>query len=76
MSYTGYNVEDAILINEGSIKRGMFNTTYFTMYETREESSKMGNSTTNAVFADVMKKEVSGLKEGYDYSYLDKYGLL
>ena len=76
MSYTGYNVEDAILINEGSIKRGMFNTTYFTMYETREESSKMGNSTTNAVFADVMKKEVSGLKEGYDYSYLDKYGLV
>ena len=76
MSYTGYNVEDAILINEGSIKRGMFNTTYFTMYETREESSKMGDSTTNAVFADVMKKEVSGLKEGYDYSYLDKYGLV
>ena len=27
--YGGYNVEDSILFNEGSIKRGMFNTTYF-----------------------------------------------
>lgn len=40
MSYTGYNVEDAILINEGSVKRGIFNTTYYTTYEAREESSK------------------------------------
>ena len=28
MSYTGYNVEDAILINEGAIKRGIFRTSY------------------------------------------------
>ena len=77
MTYTGYNVEDAILINEGSIKRGMFNTTYYSMYETREESSKIGESKTNSVFADVMKKtEISGLKPGYDYSYLDKWGLV
>ena len=31
MCYTGYNVEDAILINEGSLKRGIFNNTYYTM---------------------------------------------
>ena len=35
--YSGYNVEDSILFNEGSIKRGMFNTTYFNMYESRRE---------------------------------------
>jgi DNA-directed RNA polymerase beta subunit len=28
MCYTGYNVEDAILVNEGALKRGLFQTTY------------------------------------------------
>ena len=35
-NYNGYNVEDAILFNEGSVKRGMFRTTYFNMYEALE----------------------------------------
>ena len=76
MSYTGYNVEDAILINEGSVKRGIFSTTYFSMYESREESSKISGATTNSTFADVMAKNASGLKLGYDYSQLDKYGMI
>jgi DNA-directed RNA polymerase II subunit RPB2 len=77
MSYTGYNVEDAILINEGSVKRGIFNTTYYSMYEAREESSKVSGSTTNSYFADVAAKPVvKGIKPGYDYSHLDKYGII
>ena len=28
MSYTGYNVEDAILFNEASVKRGIFRTSF------------------------------------------------
>lgn len=76
MSYTGYNVEDAILINQGSVNRGLFRTTYFSMYEAREESSKVTGGTTNTVFADISKENVSGLKPGYDYSHLDKWGLV
>jgi DNA-directed RNA polymerase II subunit RPB2 len=77
MSYTGYNVEDAILINEGSVKRGLFNTTYYSMYEAREESSKVSGSTTNSNFADIAAKPVvKGIKPGYDYSHLDKYGII
>jgi DNA-directed RNA polymerase II subunit RPB2 len=76
MSYTGYNVEDAILINEGSVKRGIFNTTYFSMYESREESSKISGSSTNSVFADVMSKNATHIKLGFDYSHLDKFGLI
>ena len=38
MSYTGYNVEDAILINKGAVDRGIFRTTYYTSYSSREES--------------------------------------
>ena len=37
MCYTGYNTEDAILINRSSLQRGMFNTSYFTVYEESED---------------------------------------
>lgn len=75
MSYTGYNVEDAILINEGAIRRGLFRTTYYTSYETREESSKITGSTSSK-FANIEKNNVIGKKKGYDYSYLDDHGLV
>ena len=75
MCYTGYNVEDAILINEGAIKRGIFRTTYYSSYETREESSKI-TGLTNSKFANIEKNNVVGKKQGYDYSYLDEHGLV
>ena len=36
MCYTGYNTEDAILFNKGSLERGLFNTSYFKTYEMHE----------------------------------------
>jgi DNA-directed RNA polymerase II subunit RPB2 len=75
MSYTGYNVEDAILINEGSVLRGLFRTTYFSMYEAREESSKV-TGMNNSKFANIEKNNVIGKKKGYDYSFLDDHGLI
>ena len=75
MSYTGYNVEDAILINEGAIQRGIFRTTYFSMYEAREESSKV-SGTINSKFANIEKNNVVKIKPGYDYSLLDDYGMI
>lgn len=74
--YDGYNVEDSILFNEGSIKRGMFRTTYFSMYESYEESSKVGNSKTDSKFVNIENTNVVGLKPGYEYSELDGYGLI
>jgi len=77
MSYTGYNVEDAILINEASVKRGLFRTTYYTTYEAHEESSKVSGSNVNTVFANIESKpNVQRLKDGFDYSKLDQYGLV
>ena len=75
MSYTGYNVEDAILINEGAIQRGIFRTTYLTMYESREESSKVTGGS-HSKFANIEKNNVVGKKQGYDYSLLDEHGLI
>jgi len=75
MTYTGYNVEDAILINEGAVARGIFRTTYFSMYEAREESSKV-SGLTDSKFANIQKNNVVKIKPGYDYSQLDDHGLI
>ena len=75
--YTGYNVEDAILINEGAIKRGLFRTSYFTCYESHEEMSKEGDVLTEKKFMNIMNEpSIVGTKPGYDYSKLDKYGII
>jgi DNA-directed RNA polymerase II subunit RPB2 len=75
MCYTGYNVEDAILINEGAIQRGIFRTTYYSMYEAREESSKVSGMV-NSRFANIEKNNVVKIKPGYDYSLLDDHGMI
>lgn len=78
MCFTGYNVEDAILINEASIQRGLFRTTYFTTYETHEEKSKEGDmNTVDKHFTNIEKEAtVIGTKAGYDYSKLDDNGMI
>ena len=69
MCYSGYNVEDAIIFNEGSLKRGLFSTTYYNMYE-NEKNRKISNMKVDSQF---MNKDnnVIGI-QGYDYSQLDK----
>ena len=76
--YTGYNVEDAVLINEGALKRGLFRTTYFSVYETHEEKNKTADHTVDKKFTNIEEKmnTVTGKKMGHDYSKLDKYGLV
>ena len=38
MCYSGFNVEDAVILNKGSLDRGFFRTTYYNMYESYEET--------------------------------------
>ncbi len=77
MCYTGYNMEDSVLINEGAIKRGLFNTTYFTVYESHEENSKNESSHSDKRLTNIENQErVMGTKPGYDYSKLDKFGII
>ena len=76
MSFNGYNVEDSILFNEASIKRGMFRITYYNMYEAREESSSVRGAQRDTRFSNIQKEGAIGTKPGYDYSYLDDNGLI
>ena len=77
MCYTGYNVEDAILINEGALKRGLFRTTYYSTYESHEEKTKSGDVTIEKLFTNIENDEtVNGKKPGYDYSKLDQFGII
>ncbi|NBN99330.1 MAG: hypothetical protein EBV19_08875 [Flavobacteriia bacterium] len=77
MCMTGYNVEDAILVNEGSLKRGMFRTTYYTSYKDHEEKKTVGDKVSHVKFTNIEgEANVVGLKPGHDYSQLDKHGLI
>lgn len=74
--FSGYNVEDALIFNEASIKRGLFHTTYYKMYEDRETSSKVNNTTLDTKFMNVDDYDVVGKKPGYDYSELSESGII
>ena len=76
MSYTGYNVEDAILVSQGAVDRGLFRTTYYNSYETHEESTKVAGTLTNANLTSIEDKPVNRKKRGYDYTLLDERGLI
>jgi DNA-directed RNA polymerase II subunit RPB2 len=77
MCYTGYNVEDAVIINKNALDRGLFRTTYMSTYEAKEESTKVGSTSIDKNFMDVNNFNVVGKKPGYDYSHLEpKSGLI
>ena len=75
MSLNGYNVEDSILFNEASIQRGMFRTTYFSVYEGEEESSEV-NKSNDTVFSDMKNNKITKFKPGNNYSKLNQFGLI
>ena len=78
--YTGYNVEDAILINESALARGMFRTTMFSSYSAHEERGDPSEEAApvDKLFTNIesVSETVVGMKPGYDYSQLDAAGLV
>ena len=77
MSYSGYNVEDAVLINKAAVERGLFRTTYYSTVETREESTEVAGATKDAMFYNVGNDtHVDGKRSWYDFSQLDDNGIV
>ena len=76
MCYGGYNVEDSILFNQASVDRGLFATTYYNSYETREDSSAVSGSGADTRIAKVDATNTVGIRQGSDYEHLGKDGLV
>lgn len=72
MSFDGYNMLDAIVVNKGSIERGLSRSTYFRPY-TVEELRYSGGMTDEIGIPD---KEVKGYKSEHDYRFLEEDGII
>lgn len=72
MSYEGYNMSDAIVLNKGSVDRGLARSTYFRPYVV-EELRYSGGLVDEIALPD---KEVKGYKSDHDYRLLEDDGIV
>jgi len=72
MTYEGYNMEDALVINKGSIERGMGRSTYFRPYTSVELNYAGGLSDEICI----PTKDVSGYKTEESYRFLEDDGVV
>ncbi|MFT4261532.1 MAG: DNA-directed RNA polymerase subunit B [Candidatus Woesearchaeota archaeon] len=72
MSYRGYNMEDAIVVNKGSVDRGLGRSTYFRPV-IAEELRYSGGLMDEIASPD---KEVRGYKSEHDYRHLEDDGII
>ncbi len=72
MSYKGYNMEDAVILNKGSVERGFARSSYFRP-AIAEELRYSGGLMDNICVPD---KEVKGYKSERDYRLLEADGII
>ncbi len=72
MSYKGYNMEDAIILNQGSIERGLGRSTYYRP-AIAEELRYAGGLIDQVCIPD---KDVKGYKTEKDYRFLEDDGII
>lgn len=72
MTYEGYNMEDAIILNKGSIDRGLARSTYYRPI-IAEELRYSGGLVDQICIPD---KEVKGYKSEHDYRLLEDDGVI
>jgi DNA-directed RNA polymerase subunit B len=72
MSFEGYNMHDAIIVNKASIERGLFRSTYFKPYKSSELKYLGGQ----VDIFEIPDKEVRGYKKEEDYRFLEEDGLV
>jgi len=72
MPYEGYNMEDAIVVNRGSVQRGMGRSTYFRPYTSKEIHYAGGLSDEITIPG----KDTSGYKTEESYRYLEDDGIV
>ena len=73
LSHTGYNQEDSLIINQNSIDRGLYQSTFYRGYKSDE--SKNTNASEDSRFGRAEASTTKGIKYG-DYSKLDENGFI
>ncbi len=68
--YTGYNVEDSIIINKSSLERGLFRTTSFHIYQDTISLDE------EAFYGNPKKHNILNVKKGVNYDNLDSNGVI
>lgn len=72
MCYDGYNMEDGVILNKGSVERGLARSTYFRPVEA-EELRYSGGLVDQVCIPD---KEVKGYRSERDYAQLEGDGII
>jgi DNA-directed RNA polymerase II subunit RPB2 len=72
--YGGHNQEDSVIMNEASMRRGMYQTMYYHSYDHAEEMLNLGLETHTEI-ANPLKREMKR-KEGFNYELLDEDGII
>ncbi|MEM0465684.1 MAG: DNA-directed RNA polymerase subunit B [Candidatus Pacearchaeota archaeon] len=72
MTHEGYNIEDALILNKGSVDRGFARSTYYRPY-TSVELNYAGGLKDEIV---IPEKDVSGYRTEESYKYLEDDGIV
>ena len=72
-TFTGYNQEDSVIINQNAIDRGLYQSTFYRGYKSDE--SKNTNASEDSRFGRADKATTKGIKYG-NYSKLDENGFI